>query len=173
MALSLEKMEDDYFTAVDDLLAVSFIRGDVDDVQLYRGPSFGVWALRDQWDGVISPQSAVFINTDGKSLFYFAQKKVHMLALDDVAIAVTTTCQGRPIYANEIGKRDALTKLLEAIDIRFNDEYTTRFVPASRGRDALAVSGNEEHHFILLSQNLRGSMETLTLEAFISFAELS
>jgi len=167
------EFDDDHFTAVDTLLANAFLPDGLDQAELRRGPSFGTWALRDQWDGVMPENVRMFDQRNRRAPFYFTQKHLHLAVVGKNAVAITTTRAGRPIYANIISSHTALADFLKEINSRFNDDFLARWVPAARARDALAMSVGPKNIFVPVAQGLSGEIVQLELNAYLDFSGLT
>jgi hypothetical protein len=174
MALTIEIQENGYFEAVDEMLSAAFFPPDgVDSAELYRGPSFGVWALRNQEDRNNIRRDIVFDNRNRNSLFFFAQKHAHLQAVDKFAIVITTTCRGRPIYANQIGAREALFRFIAEVDSRFDDSYWVRYIQAPRGRDAIAISRGVDNIFVPIIAGLQDQWMSMDVDEYIQYSGLT
>lgn len=173
MPRTLIEFDDEHFTAVDALLANAFLPEGAEEAQLMRGPSFGTWALRDTWDGIVPDGVRMFDQRNRHSPFYFTQKHLHLVAVDENAVAITTSCAGRPIYASMIGSRAALAGFLQEISQRFNDDFLVRWVPAVRAKDALVMSFGPKNVFVPVAQGLSGEIVELELNAYLEFSGLT
>lgn len=172
MPKTLPNFEDEYFSAVDQLIGVAFIEGNAVSAELRRGPSFNTWALREDWQGELADGISIFSQRNVQSPFYFTQKRLHLLAIGGDAIAVTTTCAGRPIQAGVLSSYEELSIFFDSVNQIFDDSYTARWIPAVRGRDALAVSFEKKSVFLPVSLSLSGDVVQMDMKEYIRFAEL-
>lgn len=176
------EFSDEHFVLVDELLSVAFFPDVAVDgtagegrgvAELIRGPSFGVWTFRDGWQRDAPDDISMFNQKNVKSPFYFSQKHLHLMTLDSDAIAVMTTCAGRPLYAKVMGSREDLLVFFKQINQRFDDSYAARWIPAPRGQDALVVSHDEKSVFIPVVAGLGGELLEMNLDEYIQFARLA
>lgn len=173
MPKTLPTFESGYFSAVDRLLAVAFVAEDAMSAELRRGPSLNTWALREKWNGELPNDVRIFNQRDVQSPFYFTQKRIHLLSIGTDAVAVTTTCAGRPIHAGVIGSSNEMSVFFGKVNQLFDDSYLARWVPAPRARDALVVSLEKKVVFLPVASSLGDDLVQMDMNEYVQFAELA
>lgn len=160
------------FEPLDHLLSIAFIHENENEADLFRGPTFGVWGLRNEWESSLNDESSYFNNYRKSSVFCFKNKHLHFAGINTKAIACMTACNGIPISATEVGSIDSFNTFLNEIDQGFDDSYFVRYIPAPRARDALALSSNERSIFIPIMSGVAGDLQQLSLQDYLTYSGL-
>lgn len=151
-------------------ISIAFAEDDDVEYDIFHGPIFSVWGIRDDWDK--NTQQSLFSSRNRSSIFCFKFKHMHIVGLGNKAFKALTLSSGRPLSITEIGTIADINELIQRIDEKFDDNYFVRYIPAPRGRDALALTYGENNYFIPIKQWKETIERPMQLTEYIDYAEL-